>query len=78
VIKNQLLKIKTDKITVMLVLRSAAGQLQVTLGSARKFLWGSMVTIRNFRKTAVAFPPQTAPLATLSIDVVHLDVSNQF
>ena len=44
----RILKIKIEKVTEILVLRSAAGQLQVTSGSAGKFLWGSMV---KFQKT---------------------------
>jgi hypothetical protein len=45
--KNQLLKVKNEKVTVILVLRSAAGQLQVTSGSAQKFVWGSMVKFQK-------------------------------
>jgi hypothetical protein len=50
--KNQLLKVKIDKVTAILVLRSAAGQLHVTSGPAQKFVRGSMV---EFQKTSCNF-----------------------
>jgi hypothetical protein len=46
--KNQGLNVKIDKVTAILVLGSAAGQLQVTLGSAQKFVWGCMVGFQKF------------------------------
>ena len=49
VIKNQLLKVKIAKGTVILVLRSTARLLQATSGFAQKFVWGSMV---KFQKTS--------------------------
>jgi hypothetical protein len=52
VIKNQLLKIKIEKVTAILGLRSAAGQLRATSGSVGKFLWGSMV---GFQKICCNF-----------------------
>jgi hypothetical protein len=50
--KNQGLKVKIGEVTAIPVHRSAAGQLQVTLGSAQKFVWGSMV---DFQKTSCNF-----------------------
>ena len=46
--KNQGLKVKIDEVTVNLVPQIRAGQLQLTSGSAQKFVWGSMV---DFQKT---------------------------
>ena len=50
--KNQGLKVKIAKVTAILVPQIRAGQLQVTSGSAQKFVWGSMV---DFQKTSCDF-----------------------
>jgi hypothetical protein len=47
-------KQKADKVTTILVFRSATGQLHATSGSAQKFVWGSMV---RFQKTSCNFSP---------------------
>jgi hypothetical protein len=60
--KNQRLKVKIHKVTAILVLRSAAGQLQATSGSAQKFVWGSMVDFQKEKKTVVIPAPQPAAL----------------
>jgi hypothetical protein len=46
--KNQVLKLKIAKVTAILVPQIRAGQLQVTSGSAQKFVWDCM---GDFQKT---------------------------
>jgi hypothetical protein len=56
--KNQGLKVKIDQVTAILVIRSAAGQLQATSGSAQKFVWGCMV---DFQKSSCNFSAPRRP-----------------
>ena len=60
--KNQLLKVKIEKVTVTLVLRSRDASCR-RHRALRNSLHGSMW---NFRKPAVTFPPHLTPLSSAS------------
>jgi hypothetical protein len=63
--KNQGLNVKIDEVTTILVPQIWAGQLQVTSGSAQKFVWGSIWWI--FKNRAVTSHPHPPTLASASI-----------